>query len=196
MLDNRSNRDPPDAPGPRAMLGTAQVEWLKKSLRSSRASFKIIACPTPMLADYPDESWGLFKSERDEFLAWIFQQKITGVLFLSGHRNMAELSCRQPPAKDTSAYRLYDLTSSSLCETPASPGQNADNPLRVGAALSMTPISGGSNWNSPARRKNAMSNWSSAMPMAKSKSARRPFLPAILKPRSSTQDRKNFLRRV
>jgi alkaline phosphatase D len=131
VLDNRMYRDPART----TMLGDAQIAWLKKSLAASRASFKIIACPTPMLASYPDESWGLFKTEREEFIAWLFEHKIPGVIFLSGHRRIAELSARTPAAKDTAKYPLYDLTSSALADAPASrESRDLDNPARVGSA--------------------------------------------------------------
>ncbi len=133
MLDNRMFRDPPTAPEPKTMLGAAQMDWLKKNLLSSRGAFKIIACPTPMLASYPDESWSNFKQEHDDFIAWIFEHKIGGIIFLSGHRHLAELTCRQPTAKNGPEYPLYELTSSALADSPpTAAAQNTPNPLRIG----------------------------------------------------------------
>jgi len=146
VLDNRTYRDPPGTPEPRTLLGEAQLAWLKKSLKLSRASFKVIACPTPMLADYPDESWNNYKAEHDAFLAWLFANKVNGVLFISGHRRLAELSCRPPlpplppppaspaPAgKSATEYPLYDLTSSPLAADQATPAaRDLPNPQRLG----------------------------------------------------------------
>jgi alkaline phosphatase D len=131
VLDDRMYRDAAHG----VMLGDEQMAWLKKSLAASRASFKIIACPAPMLADYTDESWGNFKAEREEFIAWLFAHKIPGVFFLSGHRRVAELTMHSAAAKNIAQYPLYDLSSSALADAPPSDdARGMDNPARVGAA--------------------------------------------------------------
>jgi phosphodiesterase/alkaline phosphatase D-like protein len=147
MLDDRSCRDAPPAPGPAAgdvkpaMLGEAQLGWLCKGLKESRAAFKIVACASPILGDGPN-SWGAYKAERDEFLAWLFKNHISGVVFVSGGNHLGELSTRPAAEKSPTQYPLYELSSSPLMPAPPAPAGEAApetlpaNPLRVGNPVS------------------------------------------------------------
>jgi len=93
------------------MLGAAQLQWLKDSLVSSKATFKFVVCGGQVLNDLnPFEGWNQFPGERGDFLDFIAKQKIPGLLFLSGDRHMAELIRRERG----SLYPLYDFTSSAL----------------------------------------------------------------------------------
>jgi alkaline phosphatase D len=52
---NSENREPADVPaGRRAILGPAQLAWLKEALRSSRATWKVIANDQPLGLVVPD----------------------------------------------------------------------------------------------------------------------------------------------
>jgi len=105
LLDPRMYRDKD------AMLGEKQLEWLKKSLSQSTATFKLIACGNRLLPACPPsqhrDSWFYFGWEQKEFLRWLFDNNITGVVFLSGGR-FGEITALTPPPKN--AYRLFELT--------------------------------------------------------------------------------------
>ena len=58
---------------------------------------------------------------------WIRSQNISGVVFLSGDRHLADLSC----LRDSSFYPLYDFTSSPLTAGLSSNAKPEENPLSV-----------------------------------------------------------------
>lgn len=112
-----------DAPGwtgeDKVMLGHAQLDWLKQALIQSAATFKIIASGSQMLNDANTfEGWQHFAEEREPFLAWLREQNIPGVIFLSGDRHHTELIKRE--MKDF--YPLYELTCSPLTAKARSAG--------------------------------------------------------------------------
>jgi alkaline phosphatase D len=131
MLDDRTYRSPNKlAPSPdKRMLGKAQLEWLKNALKSSNATFKIIACGgqtiNPMVYF---EGFGLFPTEQQELFDFIVRERITGVVFLSGDRHMGELLKVQREG----CYPFYELTASPLTAGPANGHPDeANNPARV-----------------------------------------------------------------
>ena len=131
MLDDRTYRTPNkmSVSPEKRMLGKAQMEWLKNSLRNSQATFKIIANGGQMINPMVYfEGFGLFPEEQKELLDFIVREKITGVVFLSGDRHMTELLRVTPPG----GYPLYELTCSPLTSGPARghPAE-ANNPARV-----------------------------------------------------------------
>ncbi len=74
--DHRSANNAPDGPD-KSIWGTEQKEWLKKTLLDSRAVFKILISPTPMVG--PDDAYKSdnhtnvtgFRHEADEFFGWL-----------------------------------------------------------------------------------------------------------------------------
>ena len=131
MLDDRTYRDPNDDPKRKTFLGEKQLAWLKEGLAASKATFKLVVCGNEILAEgHPHESWGTqFKPERDAFLDWIWDKKLTGVIFLSGDRHFAELTrMRDPQGRGPD---LWDLTSSPLANDPFLAGPELKNAGRV-----------------------------------------------------------------
>ncbi|HXF99976.1 MAG TPA: alkaline phosphatase D family protein [Bacteroidota bacterium] len=129
MLDDRFYRSPnalPETPE-KTMFGKAQLAWLKESLVSSMATFKVIVNGNQFLSRHSYETLRRFPSDFDEFIGWIKDRKISGVLFLSGDRHFAELSM----LPDTSFYPLYDFTSSPLTAGVASERRPEENALLV-----------------------------------------------------------------
>lgn len=125
MLDARMYRDPP---GGKTMLGKDQLDWLKKSLKESTATFKVIGCANRMLANDagPDE-WSQYP-EQKEFLKWLADNQIQGVMFISGGgtaRHYGELTTIK-----SAAGPLLELTSAGL--TGKTDDAIADNPNRSG----------------------------------------------------------------
>jgi len=113
LLDDRYYRSANRAPeGPDKMLyGTKQLAWLKNALIHSRAPIKIIAGGGQFWNKANRfEGWNHFATEQAGFAAWLIDQKIEGVLFLSGDRHFGELLKIDRPG----AYPLYEFTSSPL----------------------------------------------------------------------------------
>lgn len=108
LLDNRYYQSEHKAKNA-TLLGKQQLEWLKAQLLASQANFKFICMGLQTLTPY-SESFALFQQERDALLQFIADEKISGVIFLSGDRHYADLHKLQRP--DT--YPIYDFTSSPL----------------------------------------------------------------------------------
>lgn len=91
MLDCRYHRSPNKSPdGPeKTMLGAKQLEWLKRELSASKARIKILATGSEWQTFSSQDSWASFRTERDAFFAWIQEQKIEGIILLSGDRHFA-----------------------------------------------------------------------------------------------------------
>ena len=117
LLDDRSFRTARKKTKgqPIQMLGERQGQWLRRSLLQSKASFKIIVLGNQILNDHTRyESFSRFPAEREGLLQWLQEQRIPGVLFLSGDRHHTELIRISRPGM----YPLYDFTSSPLSSRP------------------------------------------------------------------------------
>lgn len=134
MLDNRYHRSPNFSRDSldKVMFGPAQMRWLKDGLIASRAPFKIIVSGNQMLNPMsPGESFAKFPHEYRQFLQWLQEQDVWGVVFLSGDRHMSELIRLQPEG----FYPLYDFTSSSLTAGTYRAEKDLNNPYRVPGTL-------------------------------------------------------------
>ncbi len=131
MLDDRSFRDRNRDENRKTMFGTAQLDWLKSGLKNSQAKVKLIVNGNQMLSDkHIYESWGgLFPEECGDFLRFIWDNQITGTIFLAGDRHFAEL-IRKPDPKGVGPD-LYELTSSPLANGAFDRGGKEPNPERV-----------------------------------------------------------------
>lgn len=111
------------------MLGKQQMEWLKNSLLYSQATFKIIAVGSQVLNPVsPYDKWRDFPAEYLEMMDFLRDNKIEGVLFLTGDRHHSEI-IKVERAKN---YPLYDITVSPLTSgTHAFAGAEINNPYRV-----------------------------------------------------------------
>jgi len=114
LLDNRYFRDETELKESllayKTQLGNKQLNWLKNSLAGSKATFKFIVSGGQILNHNAwKESFNYYKKEREEIIDFIEQQKIKGVIFLSGDRHHTEL---------IKNYGLYELTCSPLGSAP------------------------------------------------------------------------------
>ena len=112
-----------------AVLGEAQWKWLEIQLRTP-AELRIIGASFQFINDESgSECWGNFPLERLRMLKLIRDTRAKGIVFISGDRHLAEISCL--PAGDSQApgYPLYDVTSSSL-NTPS--GNFSKSKVRFG----------------------------------------------------------------
>ncbi len=93
------------------MFGRGQMEWLKQALASSRAPFKIIATGGQMWNRANRfEAFHNYPAEQKALADWLLENKITGVLFLSGDRHLGGLWRVDRPG----TYPLHEFTSSPL----------------------------------------------------------------------------------
>ena len=137
MLDNRSHRDPNEAEDRSTMFGEGQLEWLKAKLKSSTATFKVIASGGTAVVDETGETWSNFGDERDRFFAWLFEEDITGVFFLAGDWHSGVLHRLNRPGFD---YPLYELMSSNLAVRRRNPDPTpGGGALRGGGPQSAAP---------------------------------------------------------
>lgn len=118
LLDNRYHRAPEELPNTDAQkqyLGKQQLEWLKQSLLSSKATFKFITSGSQVLNPLNTfECFRDYEREWNDLMAFIVDNKVSGVVFLSGDRHFSEIITYQP----TGGYMLYDITSSPLTSSP------------------------------------------------------------------------------
>lgn len=137
LLDDRYWRDADrTSPGVRGktMFGKIQLEWLKNALLFSRARFKIVAAGGQFLNnDDAYEGWNQYPVERADFLGWLQQNRVPGVVFLSGDRHISELiRYLRPQYSGRHDYPLHEFTASPLNSHPA---QGDQNPNRVPGTL-------------------------------------------------------------
>jgi alkaline phosphatase D len=115
-----------DAPG-KTMFGAAQLEWLRSALVYSSAPIKLVVNGSQLFnRGNRFEGWNHFTAEQQDFLRWLDDQKIEGLLFASGDRHFSELL----RIRRDGAYPLYEFTSSPLTSRPfdiKDPGER-DNP--------------------------------------------------------------------
>jgi alkaline phosphatase D len=135
LLDNRYNRSPNYRKGDdKTILGEEQKQWLFDALAYSNAPFKIIAMGGQFLntanSNETYSNYG-FNKERQEIIDFIYAQNIKGVIFLSGDRHHAELSCLKAEGKPS----IYDFTLSALTAGVHTQARNEVNALRVEGSL-------------------------------------------------------------
>lgn len=141
LLDDRwyrSNDSMKDSvngqPNPeKEMFGAEQLQWLKNALLQSNAnggiSFRIIATGSQMLnPNSPYDCFRRFPKEYDELMQFLKDNRINGVVFMTGDRHHSEII----KVDRTGTYPLYDITSSPLTSgTHSFGGPEKDNPYRV-----------------------------------------------------------------
>lgn len=144
MLDDRTFRDESELDEEKyknkTQLGETQLTWLKNKLKHSASTFKFICVGGQFLNTETDkESFNLYKRERAEIIKFIAEQKISGVIFLTGDRHHTELLKYEPNSKPDyiNTYPLFDLTSSALTAGPSNilKSKEADNPFRIAGTL-------------------------------------------------------------
>ncbi|MGH7543541.1 MAG: alkaline phosphatase D family protein [Gemmatimonadota bacterium] len=131
LTDDRFFRDPEDAPRVpgKTMLGPEQLRWLKERLAASRARLKVVAIGVQVLADYHQYDGYLnYPDERAELMRWIRDQRIEGVVFVTGDRHLSELMRDD----DRVGYPLYELTASPVGNRVFTTGLEQPNPIRIG----------------------------------------------------------------
>jgi alkaline phosphatase D len=116
VLDGRYHRSPNNAPNDetKRMLGDAQFAWLVDGLKSSRAKFKVLASGSTMIR--ATDSWALFDFERKRLFKAIMDNKIGGVIYLSGDLHRCLVVAHPPQV--TGGYPIYEFISSGIANSP------------------------------------------------------------------------------
>ena len=129
MKDSINGKPNPD----KQMFGKEQIQWLKNALLQSNANsninFRVIATGSQVLnPNSPFDCFRRFPAEYNDFLNFLAENKINGVVFFTGDRHHSEII--KLDRKDN--YSLYDITSSPLTSgTHSFGGPEKDNPARV-----------------------------------------------------------------
>lgn len=125
MLDSIDGKANPE----KRMLGAQQMSWLKNSLAYSSATFKIIVVGSQVLNPVSSlDKLINFPVEYQELMDFLTNQKINGVVFLTGDRHHSEII----KVDRKGAYPLYDITISPLTSGMARfSGIEVNNPYRL-----------------------------------------------------------------
>lgn len=123
-LDCRTERRPSTrVSGSPVYISPEQMGWLKEGLASSQAHFKVLLNSVPITL-MPDlwamsgDRWQGYAAQREELLAFLENEQIENVWFISGDFHMGFVS-----RVETTGYRR------NLFEAAVGPGGNLGNPL-------------------------------------------------------------------
>ena len=134
MLDSRYHRTPEFTPGThtvgriggrlpadaREMFGAAQIQWLRRALQNSTATFKFLASGSTWNAEGSNDSFAYFDQEREALFDFIAEENISGVILLSGDIHRSGFTTAVPQNKAvTGGYDLPELISSPMANRNA-----------------------------------------------------------------------------
>ena len=125
-VDGKPNLD-------KQMFGKEQINWLKNALLQSNANgninFRIIATGSQVLnPNSPFDCFRRFPEEYNDFLQFLEENKINGVVFFTGDRHHSEII----KLDRKGGYPLFDVTASPLTSgTHTFGGPEKDNKARV-----------------------------------------------------------------
>ena len=113
LLDGRYHRTPNEAPDnpEKRLLGKEQLAWLIDELKHSDAPFKLLVCGSTWEAS-PGDGWRLYRFERKRLWNAIVENKINGVVFVSGDTHWCDLRLHGPEVDG--AYWMPEIISSGL----------------------------------------------------------------------------------
>lgn len=107
MTDSRSFRNNNGS----SLLGEKQLMWLKNQLQKSTATFKFIIISNQVINKVKGhESYYDFAEERNSLFNFIVENKIPGIVFLSGDRHHSEVQIENI----NYPYPIYDITCSAM----------------------------------------------------------------------------------
>jgi len=114
MIDGRYYRESPRSKKTPSMLGPAQMEWLKQTLKKP-AVFTVFCTNvpvTPKVKPGSKDTWDGFDGERQKIFKFIADEKIPGVIILSADRHRSDAYKIDTGIKGM--YPLYEYQSSRL----------------------------------------------------------------------------------
>lgn len=112
LLDGRYYRENPKGNSP-SMLGKAQKEWLLKTLRESRGTFKVLISPVPWSQNTKPgsrDTWDGYAEEREEIFQFLATHEIGGTILVAADRHRSDCWITERP----DSYPLYEFMSSCL----------------------------------------------------------------------------------
>jgi alkaline phosphatase D len=112
MLECRMYRTNPYDKNP-TMLGPVQKAWLKKRLKQSKATFKVLTSSVEWTFETKGaarDTWNGFREERKEIFDFLADNRINGVVLLSADRHRTEAYRNERP----NGYPLYEFENSRL----------------------------------------------------------------------------------
>ncbi len=112
MLDDRMYRTNPDEPSP-TMLGPDQKTWLFEKLQESTGTFKLLVTSVPWAYGAKPGSldpWQGYREERAEIFSFLHENRVEGVILLSGDRHRADVWKIERPE----GYDLYEFQNAQL----------------------------------------------------------------------------------
>lgn len=143
FLDNRYHRDANDKPdGPdKSHLGVKQFAWLKKGLKASSAPFKVLIIGGGWSHNpnsFGEDNWTSYQYERNSLFNYIRDEKIGGVLLMSGDIHRSEANCI--PWSTEGGYDFYEFACSGLAQDTPMPELIETPEIRI-----REPFTGGHN---------------------------------------------------
>jgi alkaline phosphatase D len=114
-------------------FGKMQLDWLKNALLFSKATFKIIATGSQVLNPFSDfECMKHYSAEYNEFMNFLNNDGVKGVLFFTGDRHHSEVIKQERPG----LYPLYDVTNSPYTSGVSKvKGKELSNAARITGTL-------------------------------------------------------------
>jgi len=100
------------------LLGQAQTKWLEQQLTASTATFKLLVSGSQFTSYGSSDSWAAYQSAQTALFDFIRDQKINGVVLLSGDVHRSEL--RIIERNSEGGYDLPELTSSPMANSNSS----------------------------------------------------------------------------
>ena len=99
------------------MLGNSQNSWLRQQLLASDATFKVLVSSVQWHEKGGKDSWSDYLPERDVLFQFLFENKINGILLLSGDAHFGA-AYQLSPNLSTAGYPLTEFTSSGMAVPP------------------------------------------------------------------------------
>ena len=101
--------------------GKVQMDWIKQQLQQSKATFKFLVLSTatiyPWYYTQPSAETSAWETgERDELFNFIYKNKISGVIILSGDKHKSYFAKYSPDCNST--YPIYEFMTPSLISGP------------------------------------------------------------------------------
>ncbi|CAN5418104.1 alkaline phosphatase D family protein [soil metagenome] len=133
MLDDRYHRTLPTDSNP-TLLGEGQLAWFKENLKQSQAVFKFVTIGSQVFNQVTThECYWAFTKELGEIMQFIKDEKISGVVFLTGDRHHSELMKTDLQV----GYPIYEFTCSGITSFRRRTRRTAEfiNPSRIPGTL-------------------------------------------------------------
>lgn len=144
LLDNRTHRSNDDMiegnpEHPRTLLGKEQIDWLINSLKyrngqsqsSYPSTFNIVCLGNQLLNPYSSDSYINYKKEFSYLTQRILEEKISGVVFVTGDVHYSEVNQREFTTDEGNPHTLLEITTSPLTSGSWAGADAKQNPYRL-----------------------------------------------------------------